>query len=247
MLDGEVVDPLLPRPKRPWAKRTFGPLTPSGIRSTILNFCSSTVGAGLLSLPYAMMACGVINGFVLMSFVGSAYYFFYSAIVWASERMQNFTYVGMMEECFGRRGKLTTEIIILLYMIGALAIMDTILCQFGLHSLQELDLVSDAESQRNRGLFLLFIVLCVQLPLVLPEKIQSLRYASTVSVCCVLYVSVLVIGQAPFYMMENSAPIDYFRWDLKALDARMSISTHCVYLHQYQTLSVSYSSVSITR
>ena len=219
MLANDIESPLLPGGKRSWMERTFSPLTPSGVRSSILNFCSSTLGAGLLSLPYAMSACGVVTGSVLMVLVGVSFLLFYSCIVRVSEFLQVFTYVGMMEASFGRRGKLVTEVVILLFMVGALAIMDTILCSFGLRTLQELGLVQDPESQQARGLFLLAVVMCVQLPLVMPEKVQSLRFASSVSLCCVLYVALLVICQAPTYMAENTTPIAYFRWDLKALDA----------------------------
>jgi len=161
MFANDIESPLLPGGKRSWMERTFSPLTPSGVRSSILNFCSSTLGAGLLSLPYAMSACGLATGSVLMVLVGVSFFLFYTCIVRVSECLQIFTYVGMMEASFGRRGKLVTEVMILLFMVGALAIMDTILCSFGLRSLQELGLVQDPDSQQTRGLFLLAVVLCI--------------------------------------------------------------------------------------
>lgn len=216
---GSIESPLLSGAKRSWTERTFTQLTPNGVRSSILNFCSSTLGAGLLSLPYAMSACGAVTGSILMVFVGVSFFLFYSLIVSLSDRLQNFSYVGMMEACFGRKGKLTAEIVILLGMVGSLAIMDTILCAFGLRSLEEMGIIKDAESQKARIWFLLAVVTCVQLPLVLPEKVQSLRFVSSISICAVLYVTSLVICQSPAYISQNSSPIHYARWDLPALDA----------------------------
>lgn len=53
--------------------------------------------------------------------VGVSFFLSYSCIVRVSKRLQALTYVGMMEARLGRR------VMILLFLVGALAIMDTIL------------------------------------------------------------------------------------------------------------------------
>lgn len=110
-----AAEPLLSN--RPLRQRTFSALSPSGIRSTVLNFIGSTVGAGMLSLPYAVATCGLLSGVLLLLFVGVSFYLFYASLVRTCDKLTEFTYVGMMRNTYGRGGKLVVEAAVLLGVI----------------------------------------------------------------------------------------------------------------------------------
>lgn len=211
-----VSEPLLPN--RPWRQRTFSALSPSGVRSTVLNFIGSTVGAGLLSLPYAVATCGLMSGVLLLLFVAFSFYFFYSSLVKTCDKLTEFTYVGMVRNTYGRGGKLMVEAAVLLFQLGVMATMNNLLCSFALHTLLDYGIDVNPDALRPRALFMSILML-VQIPMVLPEKVQALRYASGASLCCVLYVALVVLLQGPAYIGQNSEPLVWFRWDIKALDA----------------------------
>lgn len=209
-------EPLLPN--RPWRQRTFSALSPSGIRSTVLNFIGSTVGAGLLSLPYAVATCGLLSGTLLLLFVAVSFYLFYASLIRTCDKLTEFTYVGMMRNTYGRKGKLVVEAAVLLFQLGVMATMNNLLCSFALHTLLDYGVDLDPDALHPRTLFM-SVLLLVQIPMVLPEKVQALRYASGASLCCVLYVALVVLLQGPAYIAQNSEPVSLFRWDVKALDA----------------------------
>ena len=211
-----AAEPLLSN--RPWRQRTFSALSPSGIRSTVLNFIGSTVGAGMLSLPYAVATCGLLSGVLLLLFVGVSFYLFYASLVRTCDKLTEFTYVGMMRNTYGRGGKLVGEATVLLFQLGVMSTMNNLLCSFALHTLLDYGVDLDPDALHPRALFM-SVLLLVQIPMVLPEKVQALRYASGASLCCVMYVALVVLVQGPAYIAKNSEPVSLFRWDVKALDA----------------------------
>ena len=211
-----AAEPLLSN--RPWRQRTFSALSPSGIRSTVLNFIGSTVGAGMLSLPYAVATCGLLSGVLLLLFVGVSFYLFYASLIRTCDKLTEFTYVGMMRNTYGRGGKLVVEATVLLFQLGVMSTMNNLLCSFALHTLLDYGVDLDPDALHPRALFM-SVLLLVQIPMVLPEKVQALRYASGASLCCVMYVALVVLVQGPAYIAKNSEPVSWFRWDVKALDA----------------------------
>lgn len=40
--------------ERSWCQRTFAPIGPGSLRGAIFNLVSSSIGAGLLSIPFAV-------------------------------------------------------------------------------------------------------------------------------------------------------------------------------------------------
>lgn len=46
--------------------RSFGPLTPGGIRQSMFTLISAAIGGGILCLPYVMSQAGIVNGSILL-------------------------------------------------------------------------------------------------------------------------------------------------------------------------------------
>ena len=46
--------------------RSFGPLTPGGIRQSMFTLISAAIGGGILCLPYVMSQAGIFNGSILL-------------------------------------------------------------------------------------------------------------------------------------------------------------------------------------
>ena len=217
---------------RPWCQRTFSALSPNGVRSSVLNFLAGTIGAGLLSLPYAVATCGVGLGVLLLVFVGWCFYLFYGALVQSCERLKEFTYVRAMMQAYGWSGKLICQVVVFIFQLGALATMNNMLCSFSLQTLrEEYAMDVDPNAIQPRMLFL-GLLLIVQIPLVLSEKVQTLRFASGASLCCVLYVALVVVLQAPAYIERNLEPVPAFQWNLKVQESLGVIffSYHCTLL-----------------
>ena len=54
--------------KRNCLARWFSPLTPGSMRGCILSLIQTSVGAGILSLPYVFKSSGLILGAFLLTF-----------------------------------------------------------------------------------------------------------------------------------------------------------------------------------
>lgn len=66
LLPSPARSPSNPRLKKNCIQRTFAPMEVGSLRAAIFTYCSSIIGAGVLSIPYAMHLCGLGLGIIML-------------------------------------------------------------------------------------------------------------------------------------------------------------------------------------
>ena len=197
---------------RSWIDRTFSILEPGCIRGSIFTLCSSTIGAGVLSLPYAVWDCGLLLGLLLLILGGIVFGLYYMVLVISSERTRIYSYVGMMESLYGSCWKHFTELSVIVYSFGLLTAVQAILAEFSMQMFFHLHLVTDPSDVHTREIILLLANLFILLPVCMKPELASLRYLSLVSVGSIGFLALVIFLQTPFYINENATFLTDIKW-----------------------------------
>lgn len=204
--------------------RNITPLEQGGLRSSVLTMVSSTIGAGLLTLPNALAAVGLVNGLVWLTLFGILTSYTYRILNDLVIQSKKKSYANVVAHYFGKRiaGVFVNFTIAATLSVGILygsvswLFLAKLLKTHGLVDFkesnaekQEIDQY-DAETIKWRyicsGLMFLFI-----LPFVYQRNISSLRYISLLIVLSVFYTIVLAIVQFwDYYSTYSKMPADVY-------------------------------------
>lgn len=200
-----------------WWDRTFSPINPGSVRGSILTFCSNAIGAGLLSLAYAVKLAGIIPGVCMLVLGCFIYRFYYRVIVRAQDKTQQFTFIGMIQSMFGETSRRVLEICLCMALFGFLCAFQALSAQY----LTDIFLIfsSEFDPERVRKVVLLAISLFIHTPLVIPKRLSSLRYASAICIFSILYIAFVLVVQTPSYLSQQTPEIRFFKLDSSVLDA----------------------------
>mmetsp|Transcript_7552 Transcript_7552/g.974 ORF Transcript_7552/g.974 Transcript_7552/m.974 type:complete len:87 (+) Transcript_7552:66-326(+) len=66
---------------RSWCQRTFSPISQGSLRGAVFQLVSSAMGAGLMSIPYAVFNCGILLGSLLIIAGGITFGVYYNIVV----------------------------------------------------------------------------------------------------------------------------------------------------------------------
>jgi len=197
---------------RTWTDRTFSILEPGCVRGSIFTLCSSTIGAGVLSLPYAVWDCGLLLGFLLLILGGLVFGLYYMVLIISSERTRIYSYVGLMESLYGSCWKHFTEVSVIIYSFGLLTAVQAILAEFSMQLFFHLQMVDDTADVHTRMLILLLANAFLLLPACLKPELASLRYLSLISVGSIGFLALVIFLQAPFYISQNKTFWEDIKW-----------------------------------
>lgn len=108
-------------------QRAFSPISHGSIRGSVFNLCCIAIGAGCLTLPYAMYLSGLLMGLIILvcgAFIG---YWSLNNLVLTSKAVKSTNYMVVCERAVGKWLGVCLEIIIVLYLLGVL-ILFQIMC-----------------------------------------------------------------------------------------------------------------------
>ncbi|XP_042375122.1 amino acid transporter AVT6C-like [Zingiber officinale] len=201
---GDAVAPLLPVELRPSETR------PASVPGAVFNLATTTIGAGIMSLPAAVKVLGVAPALVLV--VAAAFLADASAEFLMRYRGAGgaWSYAAAMGDAFGRAGSAALQICVALTTAGTLTVYLDIIG----------DVLSGSQSEgaahagilqewfgeqwwTARAAAQLVAVVIVILPLVLLRRVDSLKFSSAVSVLLAVVFMCISTGMALYALFQG--------------------------------------------
>lgn len=207
------------------------PTSTGTILSSVITISNTILGSGMLTIPYALSTVGLVNGILAITIFGAVSFFGLYLLIECAN------FIGGRRVSFFSVSKITYP---KLSMIFDLAI--AIKC-FGV-SVSYLVIVGELMPKVTKGLFpqltmdslwlnssvWITIGMFLIIPLSFKRSLDSLKYASTVSLIAIFYIMILVVYFffRPIPNIDNSVhdldvnenfgthhKIEYFKWNLK--------------------------------
>mgnify|MGYP000890675340 FL=1 len=194
-------------------------LIPSGtITSSTITLVSTSLGVGVLALPYAIHQAGLINGIVALVCGGLITWWFLYVLVEASFNIGASGYAETIAKTFGKGGSRLFQIFFIVYVIGCLinyqittaSFMASMLARWGYF-------VEDAiYAQTHFTHFRVIIIVACNLlcifPVSLAKSMYRLRHITVVIFGVVIYTLAVVILQAPKYVHHATETHQEILW-----------------------------------
>lgn len=166
----------------------------ASLGASIFNLCNTTVGAGIVSIPYFFAQSGVVLGTALMILVAAASTMANYLMIAASERCGEESFIAIARAAYGPRGLITVQVSILLLTAG---IMSAFYVQMGATGNVLLDtlLPSSYHSAWWTEDQIVKLVLTVPLlPLALMRNLSALSNVSLLVLVAIGYLVVVVVA-----------------------------------------------------
>lgn len=190
-------DPLDPiqEPEEENAKRGF--FSAGSIKGSIVNIAQATLGAGALSLPKAFYYAGLIYSMILMLVLVVLAVMSITVIIKSLSISGKNTFEDMSKRAFGPWFTLFYEVNIILFCFGtAVGYLMTV---GDIFSQVVLRVVGDPAGNEflklltDPSCLVTLITVVILFPLSMVDKINELRYASLIGICCILTLVGVVI------------------------------------------------------
>ncbi|KAK6929528.1 Amino acid transporter, transmembrane domain [Dillenia turbinata] len=196
-------------------KQAVAPLLPANenissgasFTSAVFNVSTGMIGAGIMSIPATLKVLGIIPGFIAVVVVALLVEVTVEFMLRYTNSGECDTYGGLMGESFGRPGSLALQICVMVTNLGCLIIYLIILGDVLSGNESHLGILQEwfgTHWWTSRAYSLLFVVLFVMLPMLLLRRVESLQYASAVSIllavvfvviCSMMAISALLQGK----------------------------------------------------
>jgi len=116
---------------RSWFMRTFGPISPSSMRTSIFALTSIGLGAstshsGSLTFPMILQQSGVLLGLMIILAAGLISMTEMNAVSKGVQRTGEKTFTGMMKVAFGETARQISAWLIFLLMLAALCFYEVL-------------------------------------------------------------------------------------------------------------------------
>ncbi|CAM45066.1 putative amino acid permease [Leishmania braziliensis MHOM/BR/75/M2904] len=174
-----------------------------GFASGVFNLAASSLGAGILGLPYAFETSGIAMGtiYLIVIYLLTVYSVRLLAIVYGKTGIRSYELTGRL--LFGRGGDIFAAVIMFVKCIGAC--IAYVICINDLWSafLSDERVHGYYKTLSFQRVLTSVTFLLLMLPLSLPRKINSLRYVSLFGVVFVLYFVVCVILHSATHGMKG--------------------------------------------
>lgn len=168
------------------------------LKGSIFNLVAGTVGAGILSLPYAINLVGLYLGIaIIMSGMFISLYSC-SLLVMCSDETKCSNYESIAYYLYGIKMRKLTEVNIMINNYGSIIAYILLLKELIPKSLQMLGV---AEEFTNEYFWAISITCLIIYPLSLVEEISALRYTSLLSFIAVGYLTFIVVLQ--YFLMRR--------------------------------------------
>ncbi|EPY21446.1 amino acid permease [Strigomonas culicis] len=186
-------------------QRAFAYVVPYGsILSSGLNLASSTIGAGIISLPSAFATSGVIMAFIYLVIIAGLSVYSYTLIGSASRATGLCNYEQMVRALMGRGADIFLAILMMLLSLGAeisYAIsLKNVTTQFLTSASNVPAYLTTAPGERLITSALWFVFM---LPLCLPKEINSLRYFSFIAILFIIFFVICMIIHAAHHGLKG--------------------------------------------
>ena len=155
--------------------------------ASIFNLANTTLGAGIVAIPYFFSQCGIILGSIILVVVSVLSAQANLLLIAAAEATSTWSYVGVAEKAFGARGLVCMQITILALTAGVMSAFFVELGQSG-------ESLLDSGNWWAKATFIkIWAALFILLPLGSRRNLSALASASFIVLLCIIYVIIIVI------------------------------------------------------
>ncbi|ESL09479.1 amino acid transporter [Trypanosoma rangeli SC58] len=183
-------------------------IPPGGMLSTVFNIASICVGAGILGLPAASNSSGVVMALVYPAIVGALSVYALYCLAAQMERFGLATYEGMARTLLGPGFDYFTAAVRSAITFGGCVAFIICVADIFRAIFKNADASGYWRSSSGTRLLTSLVWLVLMLPFVIPRRINSLRYVSTVGVVFIIYFVVMIIVHSGMNgLAENSKHI----------------------------------------
>mgnify|MGYP001043463698 FL=1 len=193
-----------------WFKRTFSYMETGSLRGSILTLSANTIGAGLLSLPFAVKMAGLVPGVLMLVLGGWVFSFFYKVLIKAHDHSGVYSYVGLVQNFLGETWRRGVELSFVFGGVGVLCAFQALSGHYLLQLFFKSGILS-SDYEWWRVVIMSFASLFVLSPLCIPKQLTSLRYTSSICIFAIFYITVILIIQLPDYTREVTPEVSFFR------------------------------------
>jgi amino acid permease len=162
-----------------------------------VNIVNSIIGGGVLALPSAFAATGLVLGVVIVFVVGFMSFgtsYMLSSLVRYCKRRAGRSYKALGERAFGLVGGVVIDVCFILFLfggtVGYVVIIGDLLTPYFE------TLTGWPEAEANRWLVEAIVIFVVVYPLCLLKRLDALKYTSFVALVCILYLVLVVMVQS---------------------------------------------------
>ncbi|XP_024975395.1 amino acid transporter AVT6B-like [Cynara cardunculus var. scolymus] len=177
----------------------------------VFNLSTTIVGAGIMALPATMKVLGLIPGIALIIIMAFLTESSIDLLIRFSRARKSVSYGGLMEDEFGKVGRILLQVCVLVNNIGVLVVYMIIIGDVlsginsnGIHHAGVLQEWFGEHWWNGRFFILLVTTLFVFAPLAGLKRIDSLRYTSALSMALAVVFLVIIAGITIFKLMIGS-------------------------------------------
>ena len=176
-------------------------LTPGGVRSSAFTLISTSMGAGVLALPFVLKQAGLVIGTMLVAIAGLLALVTMTIIMRASSRLDCKTYGKLVGACAGTWAQEAFDIVLFVYINGAMVayfiflgdFLTVVMNQFG------------APVLFQQRWFIMLIGVGIGIPMCMPRKLSALRNVTPLSTFALLMLSFTAVVYAPQLHIDSIA------------------------------------------
>lgn len=203
---------------RGWFQRTFGQLQKGALRGAIFSLVSTAIGAGCLTLPLVFKNEGIIMGIFLITLAIALCYYSLISIALAGEKHRVFSYTSLTHKALGRVWGTIVENAMILYVFGTIIGYQIMVGFFVPSVMKSVNLEFSGDT--NRYIVIVVCNVLLMTPLSMFRELTSLRFISLFSAFSLVFVSLLVLAEFPFFAVENSwSSFDVISINLKVISS----------------------------
>lgn len=201
---------------RSFYQRTLGKMEAGALRGAIFTLISTCIGAGCLTLPLIFERQGIFLAILILFFSCICCYVGILNISLTAESYKCYEYSALVEKVLGKNMKMIFDNTLILYVFGTLIGYQVMVGNFIPSIFHSINISFDPDLERI--IVMVAVNILIMIPLGLLRTLTALRFASLLSAMTLIYISILIISEFPFYAKDHSYDnIEYFKLDLSIL------------------------------
>ncbi|KAK9700273.1 hypothetical protein RND81_08G228800 [Saponaria officinalis] len=177
----------------------------------VFNLSTTIVGAGIMALPATMKVLGLPFGIFMIVFMALLTERSIDMLLKFSRAGKSTSYGGVMEDAFGKTGRILLQLCVLINNIGVLIVYMIIIgdvlsgtSSSGMHHAGVLEGWFGSQWWNGRLIVLLITTVFVFAPLACFKRIDSLSYTSALSVGLAVLFLVIMVGIAVIKLLSGT-------------------------------------------
>lgn len=204
--------------RRPFIERAFGPLGKGSLRGCIISLVFSALGAGILSLPWAMAKLGLIVGMCVILASAMFSYATMEMLIVSGKIRGHCDYADTMADILGPPGAVLVNVIVAVDSAGAI-------CVFYKYMAGSVQMLS-ASVGYDIPLSVLIVIMSfgIVFPLSLPRRITAMQYVTMASIVPLAMVTGVIVAQCPRHSSWTRVESMLWPADLLSIEAAQACS-----------------------